>query len=803
MKIHNSFFGVFLALFMCVAFLSTANLVHADEDDRLEIEVEAGLNGKAKQQVGLPVTLTITNNKADFAGDLVITLPLDYSTVVNKVIPVNIAADTSKTIQFTVRSLEGIDALQQNPNQNVQQFRLYEGDWKLSKEVEISNSLRISPNFVQGDKAVIGVLSDRPDSLNYLKLMTFRRGDPEVIFLDANALPEAATGLEVLDMLVINDFSIAALPENVQIAIQQWVNKGGHLVIGSEPGLNQQVGTLQTMLPVNITGEQAVQVLDGYGEAAEVPLQLDNFELYTGDLATGATVLHAQNDIPLVAERESGQGVVTQFTYDIGHPAFVDWQGNQEVWSSLTSGLANSVSNNYNMYDQIEDTLARISSRFPSLANFKVSTLSIAFIIYLIVIVPIVYIVLRKMDKREWAWIVIPALAIISSIGLYTVGAKDRLGEIKTNAVSVIAVNQSGIGSGYGAVSLLSRGAGTYTLTTDTALNPLATQGDYNRVDSLSNLPIVEPNGEQTDVRFQQVEFWSPRNVTLEYPTQQYGHFATNLSIANNQVGGQITNNFAYDFEEIYLISGRDYQEIGPLAAGESVDVSFDAVQSRLFIKPYQDIAYKLYGQPGMINQSAADEQLKSELLSSAINNNMFAGSEAPYLVAITSHSLQDVQVNGRDTEETNLHLFTQPVTVELPENESVSLATELQTPDLSVVEGNIYHNGMGEEQPFFDAESGLYQLTYRIPKAFAERGLQVNKLEVNLQQMYSERGVMYSIYNRQTDSYEPVDQTGLVIDQNVHANYIADNEIVIQVELMAQAPVDVPIVTVEGVTNP
>src|SRR5699024_10760209 len=99
MKIKITLIGLLVLIFMCFTYGNT-DKAFADEEDRLEIEVDAGLDGKAKEDERYPVLLTITNNKEDFNGDLVLALP-----VANKVLPIDIASGSTKTLSFTLPSM--------------------------------------------------------------------------------------------------------------------------------------------------------------------------------------------------------------------------------------------------------------------------------------------------------------------------------------------------------------------------------------------------------------------------------------------------------------------------------------------------------------------------------------------------------------------------------------------------------------------------------------------------------------------------------------------------------------------------
>ncbi|WP_208588815.1 hypothetical protein [Gracilibacillus suaedae] len=794
MKRLINIIGLFVLIIMCLTYSDTST-AYADEQDRLEIKVEAGIDGKAKEGKGYPVTLTITNNKEDFNGDLVITLP-----VVNKVLPVDIASGTTKTISFSIQGMQEMMHYQPNANQNEQLFHLYEGDWKDGNEVTLDSNLDLNPTYIQPDKLVIGVLSDRPDSLNYLKLTSFFGSDPEVINLDESLITDDSLGLDILDLLVVNDYSIAQLPKEKQESIKEWVQNDGTLITGSKPGLKQQFGSLADILPLTITGQEEVEQILGFEAISQEPIEADSIELFTGEVDEEAAVLYQEGDIPLVMEKRIGKGTVTQVAFDLGLSQLADWQGHDPLWQSIgtDNGNVDAYMNNIGM--RTVDRLREISRTFPTLANLNFSTLAILFTVYLLAIIPVLYFVLKRMDKREWAWIIIPVFAIVSSVGLYTIGAKDRGGAIKTNVMSVISLDKQGMGSSEGVISMLSKGSGSYTLSMDPTFHPIPSEDIYGPQKTYADLPFLETEENKENVHFQQVEFWSPRSVAFNQPIKEYGQISSSFSFANDTISGQLTSNFEFDLHDVYLISGQNYQEIGKLAAGETKEVNFNVENQDYFQQPTEQVTYNLFGHPGQTGQQS-DEQIKSELLSVAIRNEIDRNVNTPMLIGFADDSLVPVTINGDETNQNNHHLIMQPTAIDFSDDETSALSMDLQVPTVSIEQGQIYHNGIEQGEPFIEVSTGSYLLAYELPTVLRERSFQMDELAIRLPN--NRNGLTFSLYNEQSDSYDSIDQNYATYNQSTAEDYLNQSQILIQVSAASDGPIDVPTVTLEGVINP
>ena len=75
--------------------------------------------------------------------------------------------------------------------------------------------------------------------------------------------------------------------------------------------------------------------------------------------------------------------------------------------------------NTYWSFQQIVD-------EFPSISPPNFGLLLVMFIIYMIVVAPVLYLVLRRVDKREWSWWLIPLISIICGAAIFFFGAENK-----------------------------------------------------------------------------------------------------------------------------------------------------------------------------------------------------------------------------------------------------------------------------------------------------------------------------------------------------------------------------------------
>ena len=88
----------------------------------------------------------------------------------------------------------------------------------------------------------------------------------------------------------------------------------------------------------------------------------------------------------------------------------------------------------------------------PSVDLPPIEQLFVLLIAYIALIGPINYLVLRRLDKREWAWVTIPALVVVFAFGSYGLGATLKGSDVIVNQITVVRAAQGtgrGIGQAY------------------------------------------------------------------------------------------------------------------------------------------------------------------------------------------------------------------------------------------------------------------------------------------------------------------------------------------------------------------
>lgn len=328
-----------------------------------------------------------------------------------------------------------------------------DGKGKLLQSIPLEN---VFGNAISGIPT--GILSDHYSDLTYLdaggcNLSIGNMSYPmNLIELDRDNL-EAY--LEGLYFLVIDSFNVESLgEENIQ-AIQEWVKNGGWLLIG--------------------TGEYAEQTLSGFDEdfldvevleisepweENDVSANADRYGYYYNYVDAG---IDLANMAIAKLEYPAPHNAVSYDYESNENPAFLCLCGDGAVAIYFCSFVEKELQKleDYailHMYDEIMyqsdsyssyngysdmDYVGQRSLAFIDSQNTDVdfTWLEVLIGIYVVLVGPILYLVLRKCRKREWYWLCAPALGLIFIGGVFLFGRGARVNETRVYSVTVQQVD--------------------------------------------------------------------------------------------------------------------------------------------------------------------------------------------------------------------------------------------------------------------------------------------------------------------------------------------------------------------------
>jgi len=384
-------------------FMGSGGSVEAGQEPEstLEISAEAGFDGYYKSAFWVPVDISVSNDGAAIEGDVEISVGSSagrdrviYST------PVSLPTRSSKRLATFVYLPNLIGRLE---------VKLVDERGNQIVAVQ-SNSL----NRLETDDLLYGILSPEPGDLEFLEDVTGGRANAAVAFLDFNGLPGVEAAWNALDILVIHDVDSSALRPEQMEGLKNWISTGGQLVVTGGPGWRNASSAVIELLPVEPAEIVTRDDLPGLSTTGEEPFRDPGpYLVTTSSLRQGELLLH-EDGLPILARQTHGRGSVYFLALDPSLAPLIDWDGSPKIWSEIA--VATPQLPAWAIGAQNSYAAGTAVSSLPSLSLPSTVQLIIFLAVYVIVIGPANFLVLKRLHRRELAWITIPALVLIFTI---------------------------------------------------------------------------------------------------------------------------------------------------------------------------------------------------------------------------------------------------------------------------------------------------------------------------------------------------------------------------------------------------
>lgn len=539
-------------------FVPFGGRVGAQEPESLRLEVRAGYDGFYKTARAVPVQITIANDGPAIEGELQIQIGSQaVGDAVRYTAPVSLPTRSNKRVPLLVYVPRIVDQL------NVQ---LVDGGGNVLKTAASNRLSLLAPADTLG-----GVVSPEPDAFGTLEGTRPDGSRTAVAYLTPDDLPEAAVALNALDILVIDDTDTTRLTPAQLTALDAWVSTGGQLVITGGPNWQQTTAAFTDLLPVAVSGTETVSDLPALAAAAGTPFRDPGpYLVAAGSLREGELLLH-QDGLPLLAAVARGQGRVIFLALDPKLAPLVDWDGTAVVWTAVVDGIrsrpgwANGIQDLYAAHESV--------ASLPSISLPSVLTLVGFLLFYVLIVGPINYLILKRRNRPELAWVTIPVLVLIFAGLSYLFGFQIKGNESILNQI-VVYVGQ--VGSPYARVNrvlgLYSPGRETYRL--GLPLADAARPGNDAFGTRSSNFDAIERGSDVafTNIRMDVAQIESFVADTVGALPQLSATAAIAVDSGGIQIDITLQNDSATPLSDLSLLAGDVAYELPDLPPGARVN---------------------------------------------------------------------------------------------------------------------------------------------------------------------------------------------------------------------------------------
>lgn len=565
-----------LAALCCAVLLCLPVAGLAQED--VTMDVTMGYNGVATYVRKLPVTVTLENHGPDLQGTLSLDVNRSGAEYDRYQMPVSVASGASVQVTLPVVLTQ---------KQKTYTLRLLEGD-RLVCETAFKPETVLNPYNL-----VVGTLSRNAQDLQYMSISQgadpLARGEYWTpVALDASTFPSDAESLRFFDLLVVDGFDLTTLSQQQQEAADAWLKNGGIFIVGGGANARQNFAFFQPY-----TGITAGSVTDGQNVSGQLMSLLGVKGDGMGEITTQVPLNGAKGapfgEGPLVDAAAVGDGYVLTASFSLCEKPLAQWLGRNVIWQRILlasvqtryQAIVNQRSNgSYDNSGVFADSSITSNVKIPNARKAYGPAVLLAAFALLAGVGG--YLVLKKLDKREWMWALAPALAALSALGMWLFSLALPIRDPIVVRYSLLQVDENGYTDGYTVVSAAKAEQGPMTLTlNEGTIDMAATAGYYanaSQDDGKNNpatLRYTYAYGAQESLTCQNDHPWNINTFVVRgAPMKDASGISVQCGWDGENLTFTITNQSAITLSEGVVLSGYGYVSAPGLLPGQTVQCS-------------------------------------------------------------------------------------------------------------------------------------------------------------------------------------------------------------------------------------
>jgi len=593
------------------------------------MEAHALLSGNARIGSWMAIQVHLVNNGPAIAGEL------------------RLAGGTQGQTRFGTT----VDL----PTQSDKTYLLYAQPPAFGSELEVI--------LAEGDEKVVGtkvkfaihdatqlmvaVVAEHPEGIvgNLGLLPNQNQVAPLVMSIAPEDLPERVEAWGALDRVVWQDIDADRLSPAQLEALRGWVAGGGRLVIaGGTTGPKALAGFPDSLLPYRPLTTTDVPPRSLSGILGDIPPGATELPALSGELIDGRSLATVGGRV-VAAERAYGSGQVTLLGFDPTAAWIVDSKTAQSLWRRLLPARS---SGGLTFAD--DSMLVSTVSQLPSLALPPIGGLIILLAAYILLIGPVNYLVLRRLERREWAWLTMPVLVVVFTVFAYGFGTALRGNDVIVNEVAIVhgaAGTTDGTGQIY--LGVFSPSRGQYQLQVPGgALLSSPINGDvFGGTGAASQLDVLQ--GDPARVRNLDVGFGSLRTIRAEtavtVPLVQ-----TDLRLKDGRLEGTVRNASTELLQNTAVILGGTVVLLKDLAPGAQATVDAPIQNSQFGQSLSDKVVGQMFFPNGTTSADSSQLYVRHSMVDQLTYDPMFGsigtlGTEGPVVIAWSSSDLLPVEV--------------------------------------------------------------------------------------------------------------------------------------------------------------
>lgn len=742
---------------------------------QIEVDVQSGFENIQKTGKALPVTIELTNSGSLFKGDVVLNAAFDSSG----------GSAVAKTISLKKGETKKVELILDKyyANDGSNKVKLFEGGWQHGKQLSyLGKGVVPTPKLNEGQLAIVSI--GLPNNVQN-KLLGVLKSDEQIVYKNSThfKMPDNALALDAISMLIVHDNSMSTWTTADQKNLLQWINKGGTLLVDSNVTLPKP---LQEKAPLQLGGNTQLlttQIAKQYFKSAS-----SNLKIYSATLNDKATItMGAKNEV-IMAKKQLGDGAIVQTTFELTEANLGGSESSQVIVDQLVDQIEQK---DESMYGDMYTQLVEGTTIFPAfhLSSWLLISILLA---YILVIAPLLYVVLKKTDKREYAWWIIPIGALMTAIIIFGVSSKGRLTSSKVQQASVINIGNTTTDIFY-AQSLLSNKAGDLTITAPNDVFMTRYMTD-NSIGDFAKSAIVQQGEDKNKLHLLNTRYWGVTSVLGNFQQPNFGKLAIDVHVTKGRLVGTVKNNLDEKIVDASIWSDYTKIKIGDIAAGETIKIDKKVKQQFLMnAKSLEDFNEEM----------PTDKEKLKEYQKKMVENSAIASvvrPRTPLFIGWMEKSVVPLQYDQLKVKKSSQNLVVQGFEEDIVLDDDFTLQDGNFEIDIRSLTDEGYAD-ITDVQTGWVVDNGSYTISYKLARNISAQNITWQELHLRFN---PQPNTSLSIYNQRDNSYEKIDDKQTTIKHNINNYMTPAGEILFKLkrEDIVDPTMKKPMIQLKGAAN-
>ncbi|MEA4815600.1 MAG: hypothetical protein VB120_01930 [Lachnospiraceae bacterium] len=443
-----------------------------------------------------------------------------------------------------------------------------------------------------------------------------------------------------------------------------------------------------------------------------------------------------------------------------------------------------------------------LSGRIPFLGGTRMWGIFTAIGVYAVA-VTFLYVVLKKRDKREMAWVIIPVLSVCAALTVYLLSMGSSYKKNITNTINVI-IEENGDeeASLFSNMCIISPNKGDILLELDENKDFGFDFYDYQEEnDDILRASALNGQGAYSNAVFYDTAPWD-KNYLFYSETIESSGLLADITIDGSLVKGSVTNGGEKELSDVILVIGREACCIGDFKPGAVFDVNIDIGSDKylnyfdfnmISEEAFPDIsnrwdAKKLIEAGGETEYSVYEKNIRRTFFENSLNYlyDKQEGLKMPVMLfAFDNAGLFSKAhfVNMEEGISLAQDMYVMDLSIDLSGSKNYYLPFGFLLPSLITVDGETAEYYSKSDLYFYTFNGGFAEISFDLSSAYGVKGMEMT---------WENAGDVFA-FNCKTDKWEKV--TG-----SLNTDYLSEEgSLKVKTEVLPETDMVVPMISVRG----